>query len=112
MRRNPSGFTLVELVMAISITTIIGLAVAGASMALSTAHAHSESRYGSIETARSAMRRIQSSLRAAALVTYVHSNGHKLGYWAGDENEDDHHGDGEPEPDEPDDGDEPDPDEG
>ena len=86
--RKSHGFTLVELVMAISITSLIGLAVAGASTALSSAHAHSQSQYDSTQTARVAMRQIQYSLQRARLVTAVGSNGNALAYWVGDENND------------------------
>lgn len=82
------GFTLAELVMASAITSIIALGTAGVASVLSTAHAHSEAHYGSIETARSAMRRVQRVLQSAQLIAAVHQADMSVIYWAGDENSD------------------------
>ena len=87
MTRNAPGFTLVELVMAMFITSIIAAAVAGMSMVLSTANAHSEDRYMAIESARNAMRKIQLDFQKALLITAVSEDGSSLLYWVRDENE-------------------------
>lgn len=88
MRHGRQGFTLVELMMGLFITSITGLAVAGVSMVVSTAYSNSEDHYDAMESARSAMRRLQFSLQGAALVTAVSPDGTKLAYWTGDENSD------------------------
>ena len=88
MRKRTQGFTLVEMMMGMFITSITGMAVAGVSMVLSTAYSHSENHYDAMESARSAMRRVQFSLQSAALVTAVSADGTKLAYWRGDENSD------------------------
>ncbi len=85
--RKCNGLTLAELVMAMSITSIIGLTVAGASMGLSSAHNQGEDQYDSLATARSAMRQVQRSLQKAQLITTVYGDS-RVVYWAGDANGD------------------------
>ena len=79
----------IALVIALAITSIIGLATAGAASFLSAGHAQTEAQYESLETARAALRQIQKSLRSACLVT-CSVDDQALVYWRGDEN-----GDGE-----------------
>ena len=74
MKRRRKAFTLVEMVMAISITAITGLAVAGVTVALSNAHAHSETFYQSLRTGHFVMHRLQNGLRCARLVTATNNN--------------------------------------
>ena len=88
MRKSARGFTLVEMMIGMFITTITGMAVAGVSMVLSTAYSHSEDHYDCMESARSAIRRAQFSLQSASLVTAVSTDGTKLAYWMGDDNSD------------------------
>ncbi|MCD6365260.1 MAG: prepilin-type N-terminal cleavage/methylation domain-containing protein, partial [Planctomycetes bacterium] len=90
MSSRHHGFTLAELVMALVITSIIALAAVAVASVLSTAHAHSEAHYGSIETARSAMRRVQRALQSAQLITAVNVDhgGESVTCWTGDENSD------------------------
>jgi len=70
--------------MAMSITAVIGLTVAGVAIALSTAHAHSQDYYQSIQTNRSAVMQIQRSIRKTKLITAT--DGSSLVAWAGDTN--------------------------
>ena len=80
--------TLAEIVVGMTVTTIIGLAVASLSQALGSAHDHGETCYQAIETARGAMRRIQRCLQGAQLIPAVDASGRRLLYWTGDENAD------------------------
>jgi type II secretory pathway pseudopilin PulG len=87
MARRPRGLTLSELVIALSITSIVGLAVTGAATMLSAGHAHTETEYESLETARSALRAVQKSIRNACLLNCsMGEDG--VAYWCGDENGD------------------------
>ena len=83
-RTKPKGFTLLEMTMAMAITAITGLSVAGATVALSRAHQDTEGFYQSLQTARSAMMRIQRSIQGAKLVTAC--TGTTLVLWANDTN--------------------------
>jgi hypothetical protein len=78
--------TLPELVVGITITAIIGLAVAGVSMALSTGHAQSEQYSEYVQSARMGVMRVGRELREASLVTAYDSN--TLILWGGDANGD------------------------
>ena len=84
--RNTRAFTLVELVLAMSITSLIGLAVAGAAMALSASYASSQEQYQNIQVARSVVRRLRSNIRTARLVTAC--NGSDIVVWTEDKNGD------------------------
>lgn len=68
-RTKSKGFTLLEMTMAVTITAITGLSVAGATFALSRAHQETEGFYQSLHTARSAMMRIQRTVQRAKLIT-------------------------------------------
>ena len=68
-RTKSKGFTLLEMTMAVTITAIIGLAVAGATIALSRAYQDTEEFYQSLQTARSAMLRIQRTVQGSKLIT-------------------------------------------
>ncbi len=87
MTRNGRGFTLAELLMAMFITSIIAVAVAGVSMVLSTANDHSGDRYMAIESARNTTRKIQRDLQTALLITAAGDDGASLLYWVHDENQ-------------------------
>jgi len=69
MRRAASGFTLAETVMAISMTVVVGLAVAGMTAALSNVQANSERYYKHLHNGRAGTNRLQATLRKARLVT-------------------------------------------
>ena len=80
--RRVRGFTLVEMAMAMAITAITALSVAGATIALSKAHQDTEGFYQSLQTARGAMMRIQRSIQGAKLITAC--TGPTLVLWAED----------------------------
>lgn len=81
--RTAKGFTMAELVIAISITTVIGLAVTGMAVGLSNIQEHSRNYYESLQTSRIASERLQEMLRSALLVTA--SSDDALILWARDE---------------------------
>ena len=84
MKRRTSGFTLMEVVMAATITTLVGLAVAGASMALSSATSEGEDYYNCMQTGRSAMRQVRNAVQGARLVLAVRDDKREMAYWVGD----------------------------
>ena len=86
MRHSARGFTVPELVLALSIMAVIGLSVAGVTGAISTAWANSESTYDTIQTGRSAMLNLQQQLSRAKLITKAASNA--VVFWARDFNGD------------------------
>lgn len=81
-----AGLTLAEMVLALAITTMVGLSVAGVSTVLSTAYADGESYQSCIQTARSAMRQVRRAVQGAQLITAVREDKRELIYWAGDAN--------------------------
>ena len=83
MKRPRTAFTLTEVVIAASITVVIGLAVTSVSLALSDIHAHSEEYYGFLQTGRVAASRLQETLRKARLITASSSG--SLVIWADDQ---------------------------
>lgn len=82
------AFTLPELVLAISITAVIGLAAAGVAAALSSAHAQTSEMSQSIQSARTAMMRLQTLARKARLAP--NCSGSQAVLWTGDGNCDGH----------------------
>ncbi|MFP4105656.1 MAG: type II secretion system protein J, partial [Phycisphaerae bacterium] len=83
-QQKKQGLTLAELVMAMAITTIIGLTVAGVASALSHAYAHSEDYFESLQTARVSSIRLQRTINSSLLITAVDSEG--LVLWEYDSN--------------------------
>lgn len=84
MNHGATGLTLPELVIGITITAIVGLCVAGVTMAISTGHAESQ-RYGEyVQSARMGVMRVGRELRQASLVTARDSD--TLILWGGDTN--------------------------
>jgi len=76
--RNPNragGFTLAELILAITITSMVAVAVAGATMALYSAYRRSEGFNDSLQTARAATRMLQAMVVEAQLITAVEPGG-------------------------------------
>ncbi|MHC4982560.1 MAG: PilW family protein [Planctomycetota bacterium] len=78
------GLTLVELTVAMAMTSVIGLAVAGVAIALSVANAHGEDYDQSIQSSRVALMRIDNQVRASALI--VSSDWRRFVLWTGDAN--------------------------
>lgn len=79
------AFTLLEMMIAMTITAITGLAVAAATVALTRAHQETEGFYRSLQTARSAMLRIQRTVQGSKLITA--STTHVVVLWFADINE-------------------------
>jgi len=86
MPRRTSAFTIAELLIALAITAVIGLTVAGVAMALSRSYQHSEQYYRYLQSGRVASIRLQGSLRKSRLVTA--SDASTLVLWAEDYNND------------------------
>ena len=86
-RNRQLGFTLLELVMAMAITTMIGLSVVVASSALSAAQSSTDCLSENIQAGRVSMRTIESDLRPAKLVLSASSTT-ALMLWKGDINGD------------------------
>jgi len=84
MAGNAKAFTLAELLTAMLVMSIIAVAVAGMSMALSTAHEYSKDFYRHSQIARNGMRRIGRAVRQANLITATDST--SVAYWAEDTN--------------------------
>ncbi|HOF18090.1 MAG TPA: prepilin-type N-terminal cleavage/methylation domain-containing protein [Phycisphaerae bacterium] len=86
MRHDRKAFTLVEFLMAIAIMSVTALAVAGVSMALSSAYAQGENFYQYLQDSRAGTLSIQEAINNAKLVTAAGSNG--LVLWTKDTNSD------------------------
>ena len=84
--RHRLGFTLMEMTIAMTITAMIGLSVAGVSMVLGDATEYGENFYQSVQTARNVVMKIQKTIRSAKLVTASSSTAMVL--WADDTNGD------------------------
>jgi len=85
MRRR-IAFTLMELTLAMVITTIIGLSVAAATMVLSRAYANGENYADCVQNGRIAMQRIRRTVVRAKLVLQADNN--NLMVWRQDANGD------------------------
>lgn len=80
------GFTLVELMMAMAITAVVATSVAAVSLAMSSSYAHTQDYFQNVQSGRTAMSRLQDTLRRSKLVTSA--SGSSLVVWAGDFNGD------------------------
>ncbi len=85
-KHTEKAFTLPELVIAVSITAVIALAVAGLAAALTHAHGTTDTMRESIQSARLAMMKMETALRTGKLVPSASAG--RLVVWTGDENED------------------------
>ena len=85
MTRGTRAFTLAELVMAMAIMSIIGLAVVGITMALTDAQEYSGDFYRNVQIARNSMRYLQRAIQKANLITAVDSD--SLACWLEDTND-------------------------
>jgi len=88
MRRNGRAFTLAELVLAMAITTVIGLAVTGVAAAVSNINGRAEAYYEYLQSGRVAASRLEELLRRARLVT-VASDSKMVVWTSADADEDD-----------------------
>ncbi|MHC4562571.1 MAG: PulJ/GspJ family protein [Planctomycetota bacterium] len=74
MRPPTKGFTLIELVAAMAVISVMGMTIAGVAMVLSTAHQHGEDYHECVQTGRVIMMNLQRTLRGARLVTAAQSD--------------------------------------
>jgi len=86
-RSADKAFTLAELLMAVSITSIIALAVAAMATALGHAQSSTDSMREAIQSARIGVLRMGDTLRTSKLVTCASSD--RLIAWTGDANDND-----------------------
>lgn len=80
------AFTLIELLMAMAIMSIIGAAIAGVSVTMSNGYSDSSSYYDSLQSGRSTVMKLQSLIRKSKLVTAGSSD--SLVLWVQDTNQD------------------------
>ena len=83
-RARTNGFTAVEVLLAMVVTSLVALTVTSVFMALSTAQQHCEDQYLYVQEARNTARYLQARLRKARLLTAADSSGMVL--WAQDAN--------------------------
>jgi len=86
MRRTRHAFTIIELTMAIAITAITGLSIAGVAVTISNAYASSSDTHQTLQAGQSVIRNIQAIINKTKLVTSVSKDGIVL--WCVDSNED------------------------
>ncbi len=82
MHANRRGFTLAELVLALAITTVIGLAVTGVAAAVSNFNERAEAYYECLQNGRVAATRLEQTLRPALLITAA--SGSNMVVWTDD----------------------------
>ncbi len=82
MRRYRRGLTLAELVLAMAITTVIGLAITGVAAAMSNINERAEAYYEYLQSGRVAASRLEEALRSARLVTVA--EGSTIVAWTSD----------------------------
>ncbi len=85
-RASQTALTIPELVLAMSITAMIGLAVGGLAAGLSYAHSHTDSLADAVQSGRAAMMSMEATLRRSKLVTATGAGA--LVAWMGDTNSD------------------------
>ena len=83
-KQRKHAFTLMECVLALSITAVTGLAAAGVSMALASAYERGQAHTESMHAARVVMSRITAKIRKAKLVTSASDDA--LVLWTDDAN--------------------------
>jgi type II secretory pathway pseudopilin PulG len=82
MHTRGRGFTLAELVLALAITTVIGLAVTGVAAAVSNFNERAEAYYDCLQNGRVAATRLEAMMRPALLITAA--SGDNMVIWTGD----------------------------
>ncbi|MCD6304485.1 MAG: prepilin-type N-terminal cleavage/methylation domain-containing protein [Planctomycetes bacterium] len=83
MTKSRAGFTLAEMVVGMTITVVIALAVAGTAAALSSFSRHSEQYYEYLQAGRSASQLLQHRLSRAHLATAA--SDHEMIIWSRDD---------------------------
>jgi len=87
MTGKAKAFTLAEMLTALTVMSIISLAVVTLTMSLTTAQEYSEDFYRRIQIARNALRRIERDIKKSKLITA--GDGTSLVYWLEDANRND-----------------------
>jgi type II secretory pathway pseudopilin PulG len=82
MCRCRRGFTLAELVLALAITTVIGLAVTGVAAAVSNFNERAEAYYECLQCGRVAAGKLEAMMRPALLITAA--SGSNMVVWTDD----------------------------
>jgi type II secretory pathway pseudopilin PulG len=82
MHKRPKGFTLAELVLALAITTVIGLAVTGVAAAVSNLNQRAEAYYECLQNGRVAATKLETMMRPALLITAA--SGSNMVVWTND----------------------------
>lgn len=80
------GFTLAELIISITVMSMLSLTVASLSVGLANARESTEGFYHSMQVARNGLRRVQGQINQSNLVTALY--GTSLAYWGEDTNRD------------------------
>ncbi len=83
MRGFRRGLTLAELVLAMAITAVIGLAVTGVTAAMSNINERAEDYYEYLQSGRVAASRLEEALRSARLITVA--SGSSIVAWTSNE---------------------------
>ena len=82
MHTRGRGFTLAELVLALAITTVIGLAVTGVAAAVSNLNQRAEAYFECLQNGRVAAAKLETMLRPALLITAA--SGSNMVVWTND----------------------------
>ncbi len=86
MKRSSKAWTVIEMVLAMSITAVIALTIASVTLGLSASNATTRNSQQANRIATCAARRIQAALRKAKLITCAEDD--YLAYWVEDTNGD------------------------
>ena len=86
--RRRKGFTLVEILLAVVITSVVGLCVVTVTGAMFSAIEASNDSYGCVQTGRVLTLRLSKAVRCAQLITDVSDDGTAMMIWESDDNGD------------------------
>jgi len=84
--RKKKAFTMAELLMALSVASIVGLAVVGVASALDNAYDRGEGKSEAVQTCRAVLSRAGALLRKSQLV--IHAGSNRILLWESDVNKD------------------------
>jgi prepilin-type N-terminal cleavage/methylation domain-containing protein len=86
--RRPKGFTLIEILLAVIVTAVVGLCVVTVTGAMFSAMEASNDSYGCVQTGRVLTLRLSKLVRCAQLVTDVSDDASAMMIWEADRNGD------------------------